>query len=423
MKISSNLENNPLTYFFRNKNSLVTFRFSRHNECKVAGKIAELSFLEQRIKEGFTFFLDQLSKWVNEDLEVNIALLSSDAFPNDWIAMYNAQQSLPHSFHFSFNRDFLQPSLHGYSEDGQIELKKAVLHELTHAFDHAVITESSNVYATRNFHIQDGQSGPEPSNFWLFMHYMSCLRNEGVAMLAEGLFFPENDLSKESAWQHFLNDFHFVIEMSTSNSNPQNSLVRLRSICDNLYRYSGEIMRSVIDDQITHFENNDRLKVLEAACELDLSEWIVLIAKRYGNEQTNDSLHALFFFLSQPKRKMKSDKSIPDFYEMYAYDDYNYLDFLSKVCPMKLDSEAIHHALKNSFFKSTIFDVEHSLKIKTMELVECRNNHNAELVDWTLSYILLNGDVIDDQLVFVGYLDDWMIMDCTMQRIRMNTGI
>jgi hypothetical protein len=405
------------------KNSLVTFRFLRSNERQLLGKISELSFLEQRIKECFVLFLDQLSGWVKEDLKVNIHLLPNDAFPNDWIAMYNSQQSSPHSFAFSFNLDFLQSSQQDFSGQEQIEVKKAVLHELIHAFDHAVLKESSTVYATRNFYSQDGSSGPGPSNFWLFMHYVSCLRNEGVAMLAEGLFFPENGLSKESAWQHFLSDFHFVIEMCTSNSSPQNSLERLRSICDNLYRYSGEIMRRVIDDQITHFEINDKLKVLEAAFELDLSEWIALIAKRYRNEQTSDSLHALFSFLSQPMRKLESNKGIPDFYDMYAYDDHNYLDFLSKVCPMKLDSEAIHLALKNSFFNSDIFDVEHSLKIKTRELVECRNNHNAELVDWTLSYILLNGDVIDDQLVFVGYLDDWMIMDCTMQRIRINTWI
>ncbi len=403
------------------KNSLVTFRFLQSNESQIAGKIKDFTLFEEKIKGDLNFFLDELAPRMKEDLKVNIHFLPNDAFPNDWIAMYNSQQSSPHSFDFSFNLDFLQFSQKDYSGEVQIELKKAVLHELIHAFDHAVLEESNTVYATRNFHIKDGQSGPEPSNFWLFMHYVSCLRNEGVAMLAEVLFFPENGLSKESAWQQFADDFHFVIEMCFSNSNPQNSLERLRSICDNLYRYSGEIMRHVIDAQITHFENNDRLKVLEAAFGMDLSEWITMIAKYYRNEQSSHSLHALFSFLSEPSRKLHSYKGIPDFYVMYAYDDHNYLDFLSRVCPMKLDSEAIHLALNNNFFNSVIFDVEHSLKIRTNKLVELRDEQNADLVDWTLSYILLNGDVIDDRLVFVGYLDDWMILDCTMQRIQMNT--
>ena len=400
------------------KNSLAKFIFCDSGRGEIRSTNIDLFDPEKELLvHDFTSFLDELSALVKGELEISISLLPADAFSHEWIAVYHAQHSTVETFEFSFNEEALRGLHIGILDVRRIELQKAVLHELMHALDHTVIAESRNVYHQRSRKMYDLKSGEIPSNFWLFMHYLSSIRNEGVAMLAERLFFPNNEYEVENALLHFKMDFEFMLEQCKSIEYNGTYNSKIHSICNDVQRYAGILMHAIVENQPCHQGTFDRMNTLKLAIDIDLSDWLACLIELYREDEFKEHAHALFSYFHQPAGKDALQWDLGQFHELYTYDDGRYLEFLSNMCREKLSIPTIEQKLQNFLHDDVPHDVVNLLKKQSLNLIAIRNNENAELIDWTLSYILLRVDVIDDRLEFVGFLDDWMIMDITAQRL------
>jgi len=400
------------------KNSLAKFIFSvAENDQKQSCLVEFTDHAKEVLENDFKSVLNQLSSLFHGELEITITFLPADSFSQDWIAMYNAHQSTPEAFAFSFNEEVIQGLHMGMMDARRIEFQKAVLHELIHALDLAVLSESRNVYlssSTQSFNLNPVEM---PSNFWLFIHYLSTIRNEGVAMMAEELFFPNDALDVEHALLHFKVDFEFMLECCNSSDYSSKHRLKIQSICNNVHRYAGVLMDYVV--QSPRFQNTayDRVNTIRTALDIDLSEWLTHLIELYREDAFKQHAHGLFSYFHLPVGKEAIQWKLGQFYELYTYEDVRYVEFLSSMCAEKLSILEIEQKLQDYIQKDMPHDVVNTLTKQSLSLIAVRNDENADMIDWTLSYIFLHVDVIDDRLEFVGFLDDWMIMDSTAQRI------
>jgi hypothetical protein len=401
------------------KNSLTKYTFTSNSQANDSfQKEKKFGLLEEFLVEEFNFFLEHLAPFFTSDLEITIHFLPADTFQNDWIAMYNAQHSSQTKFEICFNQSLATELLHDQLFSHKIELQKAVLHELIHALDHQVISESRSVYLTSKNQYQAFISPQASSNFWIFMHYISSLRNEGIAMYAEHLYFTTEQGETSSYLTRFKEDFQFLVSFCESDLNAQTSFQKIGQICNHLQDYAGFIVRDVVRNQCGNNRSNDRNELLKIAFNIDVSEWITYLFKVYHTNKLEFQADWMFSFFSQTNRLEPTKFSFSDFYSLYDYEDEHYLDFLSNICPVRLPYLDLFKKIGEVNTEDYIHDIQRTLKNQMLILLEIRTDQNIDLIDLTLSYVIHQNDLVDDRLDFVGYLDDWMIMDITMQRIN-----
>jgi uncharacterized membrane protein YheB (UPF0754 family) len=138
----------------------------------------------------------------------------------------------------------------------------------------------------------------------------------------------------------------------------------------------------------------------------------------YHSNNIEFQADSIFSFFSQINRSQSTKFSFTDFYTLYELEDEHYIRFLTSICPERLPFVELNEKLSVLEKEEYIHDIQQTIKNQIVLLLETRDDQNADLIDWTISYILHKIDAIDDRLDFVGYLDDWMIMDITMQRIN-----
>lgn len=399
------------------KNSLAKYRFTNAlHENEDFPKENKHLLLEAFLVEEFTCFLEHFSSILHPDLEIDIHFLPANSFQNEWIAMYNAQNSSPRNFEICFNQIVSNWLGDDQLTLNKIEIQKAVLHELIHALDHQVICESRSVYLTRKN--QTFISPQTSSNFWIFMHYISSLRNEGVAMYAEYLYFSDSPRVNGHYLTQFKEDFHYLISFCESEINGQTSYQRFGEICNHLQDYAGLIMRDVVNNLYPNNRLAEHNELLKIAFDIDVSEWITYLFKFYHTNKIEFQADWMFSFFSQLNPLESTKFSFSDFYKLYEYEDEHYLGFLSDICPDRLPYLELQEKFSALVKEEYIHDIQQTLKNQIVLLLEARDDQNADVIDWTLSYFLHKIDAIDDRLDFVGYLDDWMIVDITMQRVN-----
>ncbi len=290
-------------------------------------------------------------------------------------------------------------------------LDQCVLHELVHALDMSVIRESCGIYHSRDSLVNAG--GGEPGLFWSVMHYFSFLRNEGVAMMAERLFL-ENGCNPTSS-DLFIRDLDLLfchLEEQLEQDRGAFSHDSLQSLCSSVYSYADGVMMELLGVQNKELPESEdkREELLKEAMQMDLSEWVILIFSRYQKVFSKYE-KALSIIMSDQEEYSR----VLLLSNQYYFNIPELIRFCSGYCERQLSIEELTEYVSRDY--NSMYDVHHSLHLKARELMALRTDTNAELIDWVLSYFYQQSDGIADERPFVGFMDDWFVMDMAFHRV------
>ncbi len=321
-------------------------------------------------------------------------------------------------------------------KDNSINFSSLILHELVHFMDIDVLKEIKNEFNLNKFKFKSLEAF-HSSVQWLFIHLLSTIRNEGVAILGEKILSGDrNFISQDKAFMMLENDLNLAISLCHSTLYQDkiriNELKKiLHLIEENAYNYADAVLFYLLRNNqlkkssecIRPFESNDfsllSLKTLEAAFMFDLSEWIRELLKIEMNNQVHFQIdYSKFSELSQlliRNENLNQNQANFESILLFAYQNKaeDFIEFIKHITDCKLDYLIIQQKLKTNDFIESSHDIYSDILVLANRLFESRNNMNQELIDWSLSYLFNKSDVLSDELSFLGLQDDWMVLEAT----------
>ena len=322
------------------------------------------------------------------------------------------------------------------------EMDAVILHELMHGADLSNLKEKLGTFdRSKEFYLcstlEDQLKYIENSgiqNFsiqWVFLHFLSTFRDEGIAILGEKLLGKKTGaISFEKAFFNFQKDINQVTQLCCGMKfhNRINSK-QVRTIFEdtaiNAYQYAEVIIYELLKGSIAGLEkmslhdllaNNvlkEKLQLLKSALQLDLAEYIreLMKLKHKNTPLINSELLLSYCGVIQGE----SSEHPAFFRQLYLVSHNNdktgFTELIQSVCDRKMQSGEIKEKL--DLFNQTSFsnDLKSEVRQLANEVFAKRNNNNKEVSDWALTYLLNKEDLIYDQLDYLGLQDDWMVME------------
>ncbi len=322
------------------------------------------------------------------------------------------------------------------------EMDAVILHELMHGADLSNLKEKLGTFdRSKEFYLcstlEDQLKYIENSgiqNFsiqWVFLHFLSTFRDEGIAILGEKLLGKKTGaISFEKAFFNFQKDINQVTQLCCGMKfhNRINSK-QVRTIFEdtaiNAYQYAEVIIYELLKGSIAGLEkmslhdllaNNvlkEKLQLLKSALQLDLAEYIRELMKL---KHKNTPLINSELLLSYCGVIQGGSSEHPAFFrQLYLVSHNNdktgFTELIRSVCDRKMQPGEIKEKL--DLFNQTSFsnDLKSEVRKLANEVFAKRNNNNKEVSDWALTYLLNKEDLIYDQLDYLGLQDDWMVME------------
>ena len=328
------------------------------------------------------------------------------------LSVFDAFGSEGHAFVIRFHANRLLQIQEEDIDQFEHVLDQCVLHELVHALDMSVIRESCGIYHSRNS--LEKCSDREPGLFWGVMHYFSYLRNEGVAMLAERLFLRNTSASSISidGFSHELQKLFFHLEEQLETDSLIISGSFIRELCSSVYAFAADAMLDMLGlhNRSLPEKEDEKVGLLEKAMALDLSEWVILIFSRH-REVLAKHEKALSVLMSAEEGSSRLLFMSLQFH----FDATELIRYCTTYCERQMTLKELEEQVGRECLSD--YDVELRLHLKAGELLQVRNEENAELIDWVLSYFYFQSDGITDDRPFIGYMDDWYVLDIALHRV------
>ena len=318
-----------------------------------------------------------------------------------------------------------------------------LLHELIHYLDVCILKETKNEFTLNKFKFQSINSF-HSSVQWLFIHFLSTVRNEGVAILGEKILTENQDfLGDDEAFLLFENDLDLAISLCHStiyrDKLDVSELKKIISTIEiNTYRYADVILfnflknnskitvESNLKSYISNETPNESKQLLEAAFHFDLSEWIRELFKIEIINEINFQIDYLKLsdlcqFLISDNAKENNDSDL-EFVLLYAYQNEKkkFIDFIRKSSVKKIEFNDIKQTLEQHVLKLSNHDISIDVLNIANDLIASRDFQNHELIDWALTYFLNKSDILNDELSFLGLQDDWMVLEAASILIKKN---
>ena len=145
--------------------------------------------------------------------------------------------------------------------------------------------------------------------------------------------------------------------------------------------------------------------------EFDLSDWIRALLK--DSQLKNEIFHdELLNLLTAFDREIKGDSLSLNLLNHGYNSNYSaFLSLLKSCVEVKSDFQDLLLMQVNFFEQETFDDLLEDLKFLSQRIIDLRNESNAELVDLSLTYLFQKEDIIQDHAPFVGYQDDWIVLE------------
>jgi hypothetical protein len=328
------------------------------------------------------------------------------------LSVFDAFGSEGHAFVIRFHANRLLQIQEEDIDQFEHVLDQCVLHELVHALDMSVIRESCGIYHSRNS--LEKCSDREPGLFWGVMHYFSYLRNEGVAMLAERLFLRNTSASSISidGFSHELQKLFFHLEEQLETDSLIISGSFIRELCSSVYAFAADAMLDMLGlhNRSLPEKEDEKVGLLEKAMALDLSEWVILIFSRHREVLAKHEKAMSVLMSAEEGSSRLLFMSL-----QFHFDATELIRYCTTYCERQMTLKELEEQVGRECLSD--YDVELRLHLKAGELLQVRNEENAELIDWVLSYFYFQSDGITDDRPFIGYMDDWYVLDIALHRV------
>lgn len=371
----------------------------------------------ESILKYFFLKIDKISiKYVTENKPIYIS--------------FDIQNSDINNYHFKVYPAFLK-----LLNEKNLCSKSIVLHELIHCLDFRSLQKSNKLY---HINLQDKINKiptEHISTYYAFLNFLNTIRNEGTSLLIECIITNKKKLITNSKALRFLEtDINSFLRIS-SKQNTKNRMLKtdyffiLNKLQKNIYKYSDIItyvivsLKTTSKNHINNFNNfiefgsiDEKSKFINEILETDISEWIQGLFKLIFQTEENliMDLHQICNLYSNinienQASQIESLNKIP----LYAYkgDKENVILMLEKLNTKKLSIEEIitYKTTRNTIVFNE--DIETYISDYLNKILEIRNNENSHIIDLTISYLIIESDLINDETLFLGKQDDLIILE------------
>ncbi len=393
----------------------------------------EWADLQQQITSIFFAQFERLMPLMDEEQDVAhvfIHLFFDDV--NEKIASFNAADSSKGNFVFEWNGYYAQ------AIQEEAIMQETVLHEIIHALDIQVILENRAQYlASKNFMLSHRKNVQPKENIlhdfsvqWAFLHLFATIRNEGVAIL--GAKIVNDSVSKmafDKGLSLFANDVAHALNLCKNSLYykrvaPETVLSTLEMFEHHTEDYADVLLYQLTFSKLPAYSSlsyaeflaldkseEEKLALVSTLFEFDLSDWIRALLKdgQLKNEIFHDELLNL---LTAFDREIKGDSLSLNLLNHGYNSNYSaFLSLLKSCVEVKCDFQDLLLMQVNFFEQETFDDLLEDLKFLSQRIIDLRNESNAELVDLSLTYLFQKEDIIQDHAPFVGYQDDWIVLE------------
>jgi hypothetical protein len=300
-------------------------------------------------------------------------------------------------------------------------LESIILHEIIHGLDHSILNKQFLLTQVESISTQH-----------LFIHYLATIRNDGVAILVQKLLHQEPiDEIVRASFLNLENDLNSLLNLSITqavyNRISFNELKHiLQQLHIKLYNYAHVIAFTLSKKQLHLLQYNelnefifqssheDKSKLINYLLSMDVSEWIqqLISIEKENVIRLDIKLELLVHLCSLMNPKIyKKHYTILDDIPRYAYQKKTekVISILEQVVSEKYDINEIRRYLK----KSNVFhdDLDFEIADLCQKLLQFRNEKTRDIIDLALSYYISKKDIINDETLFLGKQDDWIVLD------------
>lgn len=428
----------------------------------------------KRIKDVFTKSFSKIyflfSNFQNLVVEVNL----EQSLKNDlavYLARYDNNLSNNDKFVFYFYHESLQFFIEEiYSQQLKAEqthftdIEDTVIHELFHAADMRIINKTDSIFeklykstesnlgnniSLIKTNLQEDQILYKPIH-WTYLYAINRFRNEGVAVLGEKLFSLNKNVKKEIDLKEvlfissqILNKIH---KLTISNFYSTKSSFDVDKEIEILSGFAYEVghilllkilsekepsINDLIQKAIDYlFENeSDSLDldevqlIFDKVLTLDLTDYITGILN-YKFEELNDSLVSkenVFEYCSLLQNE-SNEYGLKTFTTKIALiglenSEENFIQIMKETVCTKMSNEEITTGY--DFFLTIPADenIIQAIKEQSELLYQKAIKEQNLIAQWALTYLLDDEDLIHDRITFLGWQDDWLVLDAALRII------
>ncbi len=430
-------------------------------------KKTHINFLDikNKILECFAFELEKITKYFNLPLNFTTLVITLEqqrgGDGHATLACFRPEKSLltkTYQFSFYFSGiELLGKYIDTNNEAYLNHFKDIVLHELMHALDLDELGEQhkiqelsysksiDNAYSSTTIGNPIGMDNNYNMQ-WAFLTFLKTYRAEGVAILGERLFgnTPIDKEDTTEALKAFKKHLTTVFDICGDlNYTGKLKTHKLFEIMDNIklsaYTYADALLFEMLKKRFNKFSDIDfnecrnipetiKNNILKEAIELDLSEYIQQLLALKLNDDSYLVDHKIFLQYCGLLQKEYNSEDVSNFLNglIYAGVDQNHEKFISSIREIMgspMSTETITQELKaieiaeshDEIYKEMFLIANESL---VPQLTSNNKLHN-ELASWSLTYFLDDQDIIHDKVKYLGFQDDWIVLN-TAQKLIAN---
>jgi hypothetical protein len=277
---------------------------------------------------------------------------------------------------------------------------------------------------------------------WALLYFFSKFRAEGIAILGEKLLsnnFGENDLEKTEVFKSFNVTLHRVLEICSglqffNNFENHDALKELEELSLNAYIYADLLFIHALKKQgiveELRFRNpsgqlsiNDRQEIIELMkvfIETDLSEFIQLLLSLPELNFREKFLHICAVI-----QREGDPKTIAEFSRHLLWTGYNkdaalFIQIIQKSMGSKMPLSEMIDMHDKFLQKSYPEDIIEDIRKMAEVLIKLAQTNGNEVALWALTYLFDDQDLIHDDISYLGWQDDWVVLDSAMRILHLN---
>jgi len=371
------------------------------------------------------------------------------------LACFDSEKSTANILYFRIYYDsILQLATYLNQSDGAEILKQfksTLYHELMHAADlenlkeqlnrHDIdFKEHENIVAGAFF--DANQSLKQVNVQWALLNFFSKFRAEGIAILGEKLLnnnFGENVLVQKDVFKSFNDTLNRVLEICSglqffNNFQSNHAIKELEELGLLAYVYADllfihalqkqeivdELRLKNLSDLPSVNNRQEVIKLMKVFIETDLSEFIQLLLSLPELNFREKFLHICAVI-----QREGDTKTIAAFSRQLLWTGFNkdaalFIKIIKNSMGSKIPySEMIDmhdKFLQKSFPEDIIDDIRKMAEVLIKHAQETRN----EVALWALTYLFDDQDLIHDDISYLGWQDDWVVLNSAIRILQSN---
>jgi hypothetical protein len=366
------------------------------------------------------------------------------------LACFDAERSYEGHLCFRIYYDSILQLASFITDSGKVDMfkqfKSTLYHELVHAAD---IENLRVLIAANEFDLNRQNSNFTGSFFdsnkllhqvnvqWALLLFFSIFRAEGIAIIGEKLLnnnYDENPANKAEVFQSFNAILNRVLEICSglefyNNFENHTAIMELNDLSLFAYEYADilfihalqkeeiiEKLKLVNSNESFHSHHRkELLETIKVFINTDLSEFIQLLLSLPELCFREKFLHVCSVIQREGDPNTISEFSRNLLWSGYNKNAESFISILKKIMGSRIpDSELFEMHQK---FSKESYSEDIILEIQKMAfaLIKFLQSTGNDVAQWALTYLFDQEDMIHDSILYLGWQDDWVVLDSAMR--------